>query len=196
VVPIRTGAVGFAVPGHLDLTASATSATNPAIQGAASASLDIPQTTGLTAEFSPASQTLSAPGMATFTLLVHNTGNTEDTYSATIVGTNGPVTATLIGLDGSPTQSIPIFRLPALSTGVIELQTDLSAVGQGTVTVQVQSLDHPETATPFAQVIIARHRHRRLLHLHPRPLRRHPRSGPESSRCSGTDSARGRRRWS
>ena len=80
----------------------------------------------MTAAFSPASQTLSQPGMATFLLMVHNTGNTEDSYSATIMGTNGPVTATLVGLDGSPTQSISTFILPGLSTGAIELQVSLA----------------------------------------------------------------------
>jgi large repetitive protein len=151
VVPISTGAVDFAVQGTLDLTASATSASNPAIQSADSASLAIPATQGMTASFSPATQTLSSPGTATFLLMVQNTGNTEDSYSATIMGTNGPITATLVGLNGSPTQSIPTFILPGLSTGAIELQVDLSAVGQGTVTVQVQSLTNSaETASPDA----------------------------------------------
>ena len=84
--------------------------------------LAIPATTGMTADFSPASQTLSSPGTATFLLTVQNTGNTEDTYSATIIGANGPVTATLIGPDGSPTQSVPLFRLAGLSTGTIVLR--------------------------------------------------------------------------
>jgi hypothetical protein len=110
VVPINTGAVDFAVQGILGLTAMAQSVTNPMIQNAASANVAIPATSGMTAEFSPAMQTLSAPGTATFLLMVHNTGNTEDSYSATIMGANGPVTATLIGLDGSPTQSIPTLH--------------------------------------------------------------------------------------
>ncbi len=151
VVPISTGAVDFAVKGNLGLTAAATSTSNPSIQNAASADLSIPATHGMTAQFSPASQTLSSPGTATFLLMVHNTGNAEDSYSATIMGTNGPVTATLVGLDGSATQSIPTFNLPGLSTGAIELQVDLSAVGQGTVTVQVKSLiNNAETASPDA----------------------------------------------
>jgi hypothetical protein len=108
----------------------------------------------MTASFSPASQTLSRPGTATFLLMVHNTGNTDDSYSATIMGANGPVTATLVGLDGSPTQSIPTFILPGLSTGAIELQADLSAIGMGTVTVEVQSLTNPAiSATPVASVL-------------------------------------------
>lgn len=116
-VPITTGAVNFAVQGPLSLMAAATSTANPDIQGDASSDLTIPASQGMTAEFSPATQTLSSPGMATFLLMVQNTGNTEDSYSATIVGENGPVTATLVGLDGSPTQAIPTFILPGLSTG-------------------------------------------------------------------------------
>ncbi len=137
----------------MPLTAVATSTGNPAIADAASANLSIPATTGMTAEFSPASQTLSQAGMATFLLMVHNTGNTEDSYSATIMGTNGPVTATLVGLDGSPTQSISTFILPGLSTGVIELQADLSSAGPGSITVLVQSLSTGKTASPVAATL-------------------------------------------
>ena len=156
VVPISTGPVNFAVPGSLPLTAVATSTTNPAIQGAASADLSIPSSQSMTAEFGPASQSLSQPGMATFLLMVHNTGNTEDSYSATIMGTNGPVAANLIGPDGLPTQAISLFRVPGLSTAAIELQVSLAAVGKGTVTVMVQSLsDAAVSASPVAAVIIA-----------------------------------------
>jgi uncharacterized membrane protein len=154
VVPVTTGAVDFAVQGNLNLVAAATSTTNPAIQGAASASLAIPVMSGMTAAFSPTSQTLAAPGAATFLLTVHNTGNAEDIYSATIMTTSGPVTATLIGPDGSPTQSISSFRVPGLSIATIELPADLSAIGQGAVTVLVKSLDHPESATPTALMIV------------------------------------------
>jgi len=153
VVPIGTGAVDFALPGTLDLTAAATSSTNPDVQNAATADLKIPSTQSVTVQFSPASQTLSRPGTATFDLLVDNTGNSQDSYTATIVGTSGPVTATLVGLDGSPTRSIPFFILPGLSGGQIELQTDLSAVGQGTVTVEVESLTNGAiVATAMATV--------------------------------------------
>jgi large repetitive protein len=153
-VPISTGAVDFAMQGNLNLMAIATSASDPAIQGAASADVAIPATTGMTAEFSPASQTLASPGKVTFLLMVYNTGNTEDSYSATITGVSGPVTATLVGLNGSPTQSISTFILPGLSTGAIELQVDLSGVGQGAITVQVKSLTNAEIASPVAMTIV------------------------------------------
>ncbi len=154
-VPITTGEVNFAVQGSLPLTAMATSTTNPAIQADATSNLTIAASQGMTAEFNPASQTLATPGMATFLLMVQNTGNMEDSYSATIMGENGPVTATLVGLDGSPTQSIPTFILPGLSTGAIELEANAAAVGQGTVTVMVQSLTSSAiNASPTATVVV------------------------------------------
>jgi uncharacterized membrane protein/transglutaminase-like putative cysteine protease len=156
MVTISAGAVDFAVQGSLPLIASATSTTNPAIKGAASANLSIPATQGMTAEFSPDSQTLAKPGVATFFLMVHNTGNAEDSYSATIMGTNGPVTATLVGLNGSPTQSVPTFFLPGLSTGAIELEASLASLGTGTVTVDVQSLTKSAiSSSPVASVNVA-----------------------------------------
>ncbi len=73
-------------------------------------------------------------------LTVNNTGNTEDEYQAVIAGTKGPVTASLVGLNGLPTQAITLFRLPGLSSGVIRLDTSLSAFGTGVVMIQVKSL--------------------------------------------------------
>jgi uncharacterized membrane protein len=153
VVPITTSAVNFAVQGSLGLTAMAQSEGNSAVQASASAALTIPATTGLTVQLSPGSQTLQAPGNSSFMLLVNNTGNTEDAYTATITGASGPTTGTLMGLDGQPTQTIPEFRLPGLSTGAILLQTNTPNAGQGAVTVQVNSLNNPtNTATETATV--------------------------------------------
>jgi uncharacterized membrane protein len=142
VLPITTASVNFAVPGALELAARATSEANAAVGAEATANLAIPATTGMTASFSPATQVLPVPGTGSFLLLVNNTGNTEDAYTASITGTTGSVTASLTGLQGQPTQMIPIFRLPGLSTGAILLEIDTAAFGQGTVTVQVQSLSN------------------------------------------------------
>ncbi|MCC6420670.1 MAG: hypothetical protein IT429_20725, partial [Gemmataceae bacterium] len=143
VVPITTSTVDFALPGPLNLMGVAQSITNPAVRVGAAAALSIPATTGLTAHFDPAARVLPVPGPSSFLLLVENTGNTEDSYTATITRTSGSVTANLSGLDGQPTQTIPVFRLPGLSTGAILVQTNLAAVGQGDVRVQVQSLSDP-----------------------------------------------------
>jgi uncharacterized membrane protein/sugar lactone lactonase YvrE len=150
-VAITTGSVNFAVPGPLTLSATATSQTNPAVTANATATLTIPTITGLTASFNPGSQTVSVPGTGTYLLLVNNTGNAEDAYSATIAATTGPITAHLMGLDGQPAQTVPVFRLPGLSSGAILLQADQTGHGQGTVTVMVQSLDHANlSAAPTA----------------------------------------------
>ena len=128
------------------------------MKAAASADVSISPTTGLTAQLSPTTQVLPIPGTASFLLLVNNTGNSEDSYTAVITGTNGPVTASLMGLDGNPTQSIPLFRLPGLSTGAILIETNLTTLGQGKVFVQVTSLNHAtmtasETATVSAALV-------------------------------------------
>jgi hypothetical protein len=84
-------------------------------------------------------------------LTVNNAGNTEDVYTATIVGASGPASANLVGLDGALTRTISSFRLPGLSTGAIELVLDLSTMGQGTATVQITSLSRSGlTATATA----------------------------------------------
>lgn len=69
------------------------------------------------------------------------------------MGTTGPVSAALSGINRQPTQSIPLFRLPGLSTGGILLNTTLTAVGEGKVTVKVTSLSDPSlTAEVVATV--------------------------------------------
>jgi hypothetical protein len=155
-VTITTQPVNFAVSGSLPLFATATSEGNPAVQAGATAALTIDTTTGMTASASPGVQVLPVPGTTSFLVLVNNTGNLEDAYTATITGTTGPVTANLMGLDGQPAQTIPTFRLPGLSTGALLLQTDLSATGPGKVNVQVQSLTDPSrTASVTATVSAA-----------------------------------------
>lgn len=151
-VPINTSAVNFALAGSLGLTAIAESQADPTVRQGAFGSLAIPTRSGMTAEFTPAAQTLAAPGTATFSLQVHNTGNAEDQYSATIVGTSGPVTASLTGLDGKPTQSIPLFHLPGLAATVIPLLANVSAAGPATVAVLLKSLTTGQETIVVASV--------------------------------------------
>ena len=152
IVPITTGPVSFAPSGPLNLTALATSQTNPGVQNEATTALMIPSTNGFTSQLSPATQALTRPGAATALVTVENTGNTEDEYQAVIAGTKGPITASLIGLNGQPTQAIPLFRLPGLSTGEIEVQTRLTGVGTGVVIIQVKSLTTGKAINMIATV--------------------------------------------
>jgi hypothetical protein len=154
-VPVTTGAVNFAVHGGLPLTGIATSQTNAAVQAQSTADLTIAPTQSMTAAFNPAQQALAVPGATSFLLQVNNTGNTEDSYSATIIGTSGPITANLIGVDGQPTQSVPIFFLPGLATGALILQVNELGTAQGTVTVLVQSLtNNGVKAAPTATITV------------------------------------------
>jgi uncharacterized repeat protein (TIGR01451 family) len=154
-VPVTTTAANFADAGTLPLTGIATSQTNSSVQAQSTADLSIPSTQSMTAAFNPTQQTLVVPGDTSFLLQVNNTGNTEDSYSATIVGTTGPVTASLVGLDGQPMQSVPLFILPGLSTGAILLQVNDTGTGQGTVTVLVQSLTNSSIqAAPTATITV------------------------------------------
>jgi hypothetical protein len=139
VVPVTTGAAAFAAQGSMNLTVLARSRFDPAVADADSAGLQIAPSMGVTARFDPASRSLTDPGTADFLLLVENLGNTEDTYTATITGTTPGLTASLVGLDGLPTQSIPTFRLPGLASGAIQLRTSITTPGTKTVTVQIRS---------------------------------------------------------
>jgi uncharacterized membrane protein len=155
MVQITTTAVNFADPGQLLLAARAISEANAAVQASATADLAIASSQGMTAQFNPASQNLPQPGTASFLLLVNNVGNVEDKYTAKIIGTTGPVTANLMGLEGQPTQTIDIFRLPGLSTGAILLQVPITAIGQGTVSVRVTSLSNAAITTTVTATITA-----------------------------------------
>ncbi len=136
-IPVSVGAIDFANAGSLQLTATATSQSNPAVEAQGSATVAIPTTSGLTTSFTPSAITLPSPGPATFDMLIGNVGNLNDSYTATITGTTGGISASLIGLDGLPTQSIPLFQLPGTATGQLLLDTNLTTPGQGTVTVTV-----------------------------------------------------------
>jgi large repetitive protein len=139
-VSVAVGAINFAYLGSLDLVGTATSRGNTAVKDSDTAQVLIPLTKSMTAEFNPDTVTLPQPGSATFLLLVHNTGNQEDTYTAEITGVTGPVNAALDGPDGQPTQQIDLFRVPGLSNGALLLNTTLTTAGRGEVTVKVTSL--------------------------------------------------------
>src|SRR5262249_52457631 len=86
VIPITTGAIDFALPGALYLTAMATSRSVSFVRDTASIKLLVPTSRGLQAHFDNAVATIPEPGGASFLLLVTNTGNTEDAFAASITG--------------------------------------------------------------------------------------------------------------
>jgi uncharacterized repeat protein (TIGR01451 family) len=142
LLTITTISINFADPGALALTAIATSRGNTAVISSATAALTVPTTSGLSTGFAPDTQILPIPGTTSFLLTVHNTGNTEDSFTAAITGTTGSITSTLTGIDGQPTQAIPVFHLPGLATGQFILYADATATGHSTIAVQVTSLSN------------------------------------------------------
>ena len=153
LISIVLGNVDFSLPGSLDLFVNATSQYDNVVKSSAKASIQIEAQRSMTATIEPPLVLLSNPGNAHFALQVRNTGNTEDAYSAVISTSNGPVTASLQGLDGTATQIVPIFRLPALSTGTIGLDAILQQYGGGSITVDVVSQSDPGIYTsPVASI--------------------------------------------
>jgi uncharacterized protein (TIGR03437 family) len=138
-VSIAVGAVA-APPGPVTLFGIATSRNNSAVKGAAQTIINVPSISGVSAVFAPSQRGLAAPGPAIFFLQVQNTGNVQDSYSATITGTTGPITASLVDSGGNAVQSLPLFIVAGLVTNQFTLNTTLTANAPATVTVKVQSL--------------------------------------------------------
>ena len=143
-IPVTLGAVDFALPGNLTLTATATSHSNTVITASTTATVTVPGIKGVTAVFSPGqAQVATAPGSTAVGLSVINTGNASDSFTASITAKTGPVTASLTGTDNNPTQTISAFRLGGLSSGRIPVSVGLSAAGSGSVTVTITSISDP-----------------------------------------------------
>jgi len=154
-VQIDVDAVDFAFPGSLLLIATATAQSNPAIQQSDAASVDIGGFLALSAAFQQPGVQMSAPGSASFLLLIDNLGNFEDQYVATITGTTGPITAQLKRANGQLTQSIPLLILPGRTQGVLLLTTELLDFGEGTVTVEVRSLSDDSIVAESIATVVA-----------------------------------------
>jgi uncharacterized membrane protein len=150
---IAIGNPTFATLGNLALQVIGTSKSNSAITALVNGTVTVPSSLGVTASFQPASQSAASSGSAVFPLVVQNTGTIEDGYSAVISGTTGRVQASLVGLDGNPTQSIAQFRLPGVTTGQLFLNLTLTGSANGTATVKITSLTNSSiSATATATV--------------------------------------------
>ncbi|MGE3818073.1 MAG: Ig-like domain repeat protein [Isosphaeraceae bacterium] len=153
VVGVTTDLVDFALAGELTIIATGASRADAAVRDNASATLQIAPVRGLAARLDPPSTQLAQPGPALVLLRVDNTGNTEDAYIAEILGSSGPISAFLIGLDGLPAQSIPHFQVPGLSSAIFQLRSTLASAGSGTITVRVRSLNDPTITTTTTATI-------------------------------------------
>jgi len=155
VVAIDVGQIDFAVPGGLQLVAVATSTAEPAVRDFDQASIDVAPFMDVTAQFNPPAIARMRPGADELMLEINNVGNVEDSYTATIVATRGPMVAELIGTDGQPTQTIDQFIMPGLSQGVLKVASTLTDFGQGSITVRIQSLTDPAIAVDATVTVTA-----------------------------------------
>jgi hypothetical protein len=147
-IPITIGAADFALPGALELIATAPARTDAAVAARAAATVTVDASSGVAAEFEPGVALLPAPGTTRVQVVVRNTGNVEDMYTAAITSVSGPLTVSLVGLDGVAAQEVPFFRVPGLAGGALSLDAGLTAATQGQVTVTVTSLaDSARVAT-------------------------------------------------
>ncbi len=143
-VPVTVSTpIDFALQGSLALVGIAKSHSNPAVGSTSTSTLTIDATTGMKTALAPASQFLAGPGKTSFLLSVQNTGNSIDTYEAVITGVAGPSSSGLENPNGTISQTIPLFVVPALSTGVVVIDTSLFDFGSGSFTVMVKSLQNP-----------------------------------------------------
>jgi large repetitive protein len=132
-VNITIGNPAFATSGLLPLNVIATSQGNSAATATLALSIIVQSTYGVTAAFNPSSQSADA----VFPLIVQNTGSVQDSYSAQITGTTGSIQASLVNLDGTSTQTIPQFYLPAQAKG--QLYLNVAGTAPASVTVKITS---------------------------------------------------------
>jgi len=147
VVSLTIGSAPFMVPGDSSVFVIARSVGNPAVVATAEATLRITSTNGLDGSFVTDERTLTAPGTAEFLYTIENTGNTEDSYTVTILSVSGPATASLVGPDGLPTQRLEIVRVPGLAKGLVQVRATTALVDESTLTLQVQSLNKADRVT-------------------------------------------------
>jgi hypothetical protein len=137
------------------LLAVATAQTNPAVQAIASTPVEVPAIEGLAAAFAPES-VVAAPGsVERLVFRARNTGNTELDVRIFITGTDGPVEAELVGLDGAPTPMIEGLRLPPFSSADLAIDAELLAAEDADVTARVElSDDDTVAATATGHLVI------------------------------------------
>ena len=141
-ISVAIGSAPFAALGSLGLVATASA---NGVTGAATGTVVIPSSQNVSAAFNPARTALSAPGPATLLLQVQNAGTTQDTYTATIVSTTGPVAqASIVDITGQNVQTTSPFILPGVTLGELAVNATLTANNaSGTVTVKIVSQTNP-----------------------------------------------------
>ncbi|HEX3748450.1 MAG TPA: hypothetical protein VHW09_31200 [Bryobacteraceae bacterium] len=148
-IPIAINPINFVAPGNYTLQVKTVSQSNPALVSYSELVITVPSAAGVSAAINPSPTSVaSTPDSVSLLFQANNTGNTKDTYTASITNTAGAVSATLNG-----GQTISAFAVPGLGNAIFPLNATVSGSGNATVTVTVQSLTTP-TEKASATVVI------------------------------------------
>lgn len=150
VIPLTVGAIRYALPGATEIVVQGTSQTSPAVFARAHALVTIPAARGLAIGLSPASQVLDTLDAVDLDVELMNEGTLEDQVELRVVGTTGPISASLRTPFGNGLQ-VGGAPLPAGAMGGVGLQVSILGAGTATVTVEVRSeIDPSVSATDTA----------------------------------------------
>jgi hypothetical protein len=135
-------ASAFARPGNSSFELLATSRTAPSAFSRTSASVAVAAGPSVNVIAQPSSVVIGAlPFVKPVTITIKNTGNVEDRFAVSIVGTSGPLTAQLVDASsGLSVNSIGAITIPAFSSAAVQLNATVSANSTATVTVRATSL--------------------------------------------------------
>ncbi|MGD1072439.1 MAG: hypothetical protein ABSB15_20125 [Bryobacteraceae bacterium] len=148
---VTVGSPAFATEGNLPFSIAAQSTSQSTAAANVSSSIYVQSALGVTAVFQPASQPVPASGPAVFPLSVNNVGSVEDGYMAQITSATGQLTASLTNIDGTQTQTIADFQVPAQSLAQLNLNVTPTGTQGGAVVVTITSNSDPTvTATATA----------------------------------------------
>ena len=146
-IPITFNPTNYIIPADTKLQILAVSQNDPAVQMLFPATVTVKKSQSVTAAILPGSAAASSNNATLgFLFDATNTGNVSDNYSAQIVATTGPVTASLVS-GGQSALSIASFYAPARGTAQFPLNATVSGPGTSTVTVRVTSLSTPSVAS-------------------------------------------------
>ncbi len=135
------------MPANSPLQVKVVSQNDPNVFTVISATVTVPPIKGVTAAILPSTTSVNSnPGTVNLLFDATNSGNVTDSYSAQIIGTTGPVTASLVN-NGSSVSSIPQFFTTAQGIAQFPLNATITGTGQSTVTVAVTSLSMPSVTS-------------------------------------------------
>lgn len=145
VIPLTVGPITYALPGPTELVVQGTAQTEPSVFARAHSLVTIAPSRSLAIELSPSSQSVDALGVVSLDVEILNEGTLEDQVELRVLGTTGPISASLRSSFGAGLR-VGGAPLPAGSAGGAGLEVAVLGAGSATVTVEVRSEVDPSIA--------------------------------------------------